>query len=240
MAHEAGTAGGRSPEGRSVDVWMIVAIVAIAVALIAGYLAFTYKGEVDDWEAAATETVAALQAAGVELQGTIESGVTGYEQQISDLSAALEEAQTAAGIASSGQEETQAELADTQAQLADTQADLEETQQQLEATQAELDDAEATLEQLGELVLPDGTYVGPILGARTDPIEAIIFQDDAAWRVAQVAPEVSISVGEQTLTFEELSDLLVSTEPAAVVVANGNFEVTVEGGVVTSMTAVEG
>ncbi len=31
---------------------MIVAIVAVVLALLAGYLAFTYKQQVDDWEAA--------------------------------------------------------------------------------------------------------------------------------------------------------------------------------------------
>lgn len=232
MSHEAGFAGGVPSKPGKVNVWMIVAIVAIVLALIAGYLAFTYKGQVDDWEVAASETVAVLQEAGIELQSTVESGVTGYEGQISELSSELEQSQTEAGISA-------AELEAAEQALADTQAEVETTQQELETTQAELDDANATLEQLGELVLADGTYVGPVLSARTEPFPAILFQDGTAWRIAEVGPDATITAGGQTLTLEEFSALLQSTDPEAVTLANGNYQVKVKGGLVTSIKSQE-
>jgi hypothetical protein len=235
MSQEAGTAEEAPSKPGRVNAWMIVAIVAIVLALIAGYLALTYKQQVDDWEAAASETLATLQAAGIELQSTIESGVAGYEQQISDLSTALEQAQTQAGISEADLAQVQQDLADTQAELESTQQDLADTQAELDATQAGLDDANAKLEQVGELVLTDGTYVGPVLGARIEPIPAIIFQDDTAWRVAEVAPDATITAGGQTLTLEEFSALLLSTDPAAITLANANYEVKVKDGLATSI-----
>jgi multidrug efflux pump subunit AcrA (membrane-fusion protein) len=214
---------------------MVVAIVAIMLALVAGYLAFTYRQQVDDWEAAASETVAALKAAGVELQSTVESGVAGYEQQIADLSSALEQAQVQAGASASAQAETEQQLADTQAELESTTAELDSSEQQLAETQAQLDDANAKLEQVGELVLPDGTYIGPVLGARTEPIPAIIFQDGTAWRVAEVAEDARITSGGQTLTLEEFAALLQSTDPVDIGLVNGNYKVKVQDGLVTSM-----
>jgi len=239
MTDEAVPAGGTTPEPKKVDVWMIVALVALVVALIAGYLAFMYKQQVDDWEAAASETVAALQAGGVELRSTVESGVTGYEEQVSDLSTALEQSQTQAGISAAELEEAEQQLADAQAAQEELQQELEATQQDLGATQAALDDANAQLQQLGELVLPNGTYVGPVLGARTEPLPAIIFQEETAWRVAEVSPDVTITAGEQSLTLEEFSALLQSTEPAAAALANGTYEVVITEGLVTSIIAAE-
>jgi hypothetical protein len=64
MADEVTQAQGEPARDRSVNVWMLVAIIAIALALIAGYLAYSYKRQVDDWEAAAEQTVETLQAAG--------------------------------------------------------------------------------------------------------------------------------------------------------------------------------
>lgn len=242
MAKEVGAVGATTPPRKKLDVWMIVAIATAVLAVIASYLAFTYKQEIDDWETAATETVAALQAAGIELEGTVESGVAGYEEQISDLSGALEQSQTEAGISAAQLEETEKELADTQAELGATQQELEDTQaalddaeQELAATQAALDDANAQLEQLGELVLPDGTYVGPVLGARTEPLPAIIFQDGTAWRVAEVSPDVTITVGDQNLTLEEFSALLQSTDPVDATLANASYQVKVKKGLVTSI-----
>lgn len=227
---------------KKVDVWMIVAIVAIVVALISAYLAFTYKGEVDDWEAAADETIAKLEAGGVELRSAVDSGVAGYEQRISNLTGALEDSQTQAGISEGQLAETEQQLEDAQAQLADSQQQLEATQGELDAanqglaeTQAALDDANATLEQLGELVLPNGTYVGPVLGARLEPFPAIIFQDETAWRVAEVSADVTISAGGEDLTLEEFSALLQSGDPADAEVANADYEVRVTGGLVTSI-----
>jgi hypothetical protein len=246
MAHEPGTAEATPPPPstkKKVDVWMIVAIVAIVVAIIAGWLAISYKGQVDDWQAAANDTLAKLQAAGLELQDTIASGVADYERTISDLTTQLEQSQTQGGISEAELQQAQQDLADAQAQLddansqlADAQSQLDDANSQLADTQAQLDDANAKLEQLGELVLPNGTYVGPILGARTEPIPAIIFQEDAAWRVGEVSPDVVITVGDQTLTLDEFSQLLASTDPAAIAARTGDYHVKVKGGLVTSIT----
>jgi len=233
------------PTKKGIDVWMIAAIVAIVIALITGYLAFMYKQQVDDWQAAADETVAKLEAAGVHLQSTVESGVDGYEQEISDLTKALQDAETQGGISAAQLEEAQKELADTQAQLESTmskldstKSDLGDTQQELEKTQAELDDANARLEQLGELVLPNGTYEGPVLAARVDPFPAIVFQDGTAWRVAEVGADVAITANGQSLALEEFSSLLQSTNPEDVGLANGDWRVKVAKGLVTSIENV--
>jgi septal ring factor EnvC (AmiA/AmiB activator) len=238
MTDETGRVVSGSPERRKVNVWMIVAIGAIVLALIAGYFAFSYMQQVEDWEAAAEDTVAKLEAAGVELRSTIESGVAGYEEQISDLTAALEQSQTEAGTSSAQLEEAEQQAADAQADLEATQQELEAVTNELEQTQAALDDANAKLAQVGELVLPDGSYVGPVLAARTEPFPAIIFQDDTAWRVAEVAPDVQITVGEQTLALVDFSALLQSSEPDTAELANGDYEVVVEKGLVQSITAV--
>jgi hypothetical protein len=236
---QAGTSPAGAPKRKGVDLWMIAAIVAIVIALIAGYLAFTYKQQVDDWQTAADETVAKLEAAGVELRSTVESGVDGYEQQISDQAVALEAAETQGGISEAQLLEAQQQLAEAQAELESTRGELDDAQQELAATQAELDDANAKLEQLGELVLPNGTYVGPVLGARAEPIPAIVFQDGTAWRVAEVAPDVAITAGGREMTLEEFSALLQSTDPADVELANGPYEVVVKKGLVTTIRTAE-
>jgi exonuclease VII small subunit len=236
MTDETGTAG--SPERRKVNVWMIVAIAAIVIALIAGYFAITYMQQVEDWEAAAEDTVAKLEAAGVELRSTVESGVAGYEEKVSELTFALEQLQTGAGISAAQLEEAEQQAAEAQADLEATQQELNQVTDELEQTQAALDDANAKLQQLGELVLPNGSYVGPVLAARTDPFPAIIFQDDTAWRVSEVAPDVAITVGEQTLALADFSALLQSSEPDAAELAQGDYEVVVKEGLVRSITAV--
>jgi hypothetical protein len=213
-----------APTKRGVNVWMFVAIGAIVIALITGYLAWSYKQQVDEWQSAADETVAKLESAGIELKSAVESGVDGYEQQISDLTQALEEAETQGGIAAGQLQETEQELADTQQQLADTQAAL--------------DDANAKLEQVGQLVLSNGTYVGLVLAARVDPFPAIVFQDGTVWRVAQVAPDVAITAGSQSMTLEQLSALLQSTNPDTVALANGEWNVQVAKGQVTTIQSV--
>jgi cob(I)alamin adenosyltransferase len=239
---------------RKVDVWMIVSIVAIVLALIATYFAFSYKGQVDDWEAAANETLAKLEAAGLELEDAIASGVADYQAQIDDLTAQLEESQTQSGISEGELAETQQQLEDAQSQLADSQQDLEAVRGELDAaneeldaaneelaeTQAALDDANARLEQLGELVLPNGNYVGPVLGARVEPFPAIIFQDGAAWRVAEVSPDVTITAGGEDLSLEEFSALLQSSDPEAAAVANADFAVRVAEGLVVSIVELSG
>lgn len=236
---DAGTTPAGTPKEKGVDLWMIAAVVAIVIALIAGYLAFTYKKQVDDWQTAADETVAKLEAAGVELRSTVETGVDGYEQQISDLSGALEAAETQGGISEAQLQEAQQQLAETQVELESTSGDLDAAQQELAATQAALDDANAELEQLGELVLPNGTYVGPVLGARTEPFPAIVFQDGTAWHVAEVAPDVAITAGGESMTLEEFSALLQSTDPADIELGNGPYEVVVKNGLVTTIRTAE-
>jgi hypothetical protein len=74
-----------------------------------------------------------------------------------------------------------------------------------------------------------------VLGARTEPFPAIIFQDGTAWRVAEVSPDVSITAGGQDLTLEEFSALLQSNDPLAAAVANADYEVRVAKGLVTSI-----
>jgi hypothetical protein len=228
MADEVTQTEGGPAKDRSVNVWMLVAIVAVGLALIAGYLAYSYKGEVDDWEAAAEQTVETLQAAGVELRSAVESGVTGYVQQTADLANALEEAQIEQGASAS-------ELDATQQELADTQAELEQTQAELEQTQAALNDANAKLEAVGELVLPNGTYVGPVVDARVDPTRAIIFQEGSVWRVAEVSTEAEIMVEGQSVTLDEFAALLESPDPEDAALANADYQVEVSGGLVTSI-----
>jgi hypothetical protein len=210
---------GQPAKDRSVNVWMLVAIIAIGLALIAGYLAYSYKREVDDWEAAAEQTVAELQAAGVELRSTLESGVAGYEEQTAALASAIEDAQIEQGI-------SQSELDAAEQELADTQAELEQTQ-------AALADANAQLEAVGELVLPNGTYVGPVVDARVDPSRAIIFQEGSVWRVAEVSTEAEITVEGQSVTLDEFAALLESTDPEDAALANADYQVEVSGGLVT-------
>jgi hypothetical protein len=220
---------------KGVNVWMIVAIAAIVLALIAGYGAYTYKSQVDDWEAAASETLAALQAAGIHVQSVVASSASDYEQQISNLKTELEQSQTEAGVTQGQLTQAQQDLADTQTELQNTQQQLDDANAQLADTQAQLDDANAKLEQVGQLVLPDGTYIGPVLAARTQPSPALVFQDGTAWRVAEVAPDATITSGGAPLTLEEFSALLQSTDPADVALANGNYKVKVKGGLVTSI-----
>ena len=227
-----------APTKRGVNVWMFVAIGAIVIALITGYLAWSYKQQVDEWQAAADETVSKLESAGIELRSTVESGVDGYEQQISQLTQALEEAQTQGGISAGQLEQTQQELVDTQAELESTKNKLQSTKSELADTQAALDDANAKLEQVGQLVLPNGTYAGQVLAARVDPFPSLVFQDGTAWRVAQVAPDVAIAAGSQTLTLDQFSALLQSTNPDTVALANGDWNVKVAKGQVTKIQAV--
>jgi exonuclease VII large subunit len=229
---------GEPQKGRSVNVWMFVAIGAIVVSLIMGYLAWSYKQQVDEWQAAADETVAKLEAAGVELRSTVETGVDGYEQQISELTTALEEAETQGGISEAQLEETEQELADTQAQLESKTSKLQSTKQELAETEAELADANATLAQLGEIVLSDGNYVGPVLGARVDPFPAIVFQDGTLWRVGEVSSGVAIKVSGESLTIDELAVFLQSTTPEVAALANGDWEVKVAEGLVTKIKSV--
>jgi hypothetical protein len=150
------------------------------------------------------------------------------EQQVSDLEAELEQTQDALGEA----EDANAEL---EQQLGDTQAQLTAAQEELGTTQAELLDAEAQLAAVGEFVLDDGTYVGPVLGAKASPYRVIVFNAGGLFRAAQVATDVTITAGGSDLTLSQFGRLLSSTDPDDAKLANGDYQVIVKEGVVTSI-----
>ena len=144
----------------------------------------------------------ALLLAACDRTSDSEQQIADLERQVTDLQAELDEseAELADAQAQNAQlqqqlNDTQAELDTTQQELSSTQADLESTQQELGSTQAELLDAQAQLAQVGELVLADGTYVGPILGAKQSPYRVIIFNAGGLFRVSQVKKELTVNVG---------------------------------------------
>jgi hypothetical protein len=161
-------------------------------------------------------------------QGSDDEQIAELEQQVADLDAELGE--------------TQAQLEDSEAandgleeQLTDTRAQLSATEAQLADTQAQLLDAQAQLAEVGELVLADGTYVGPVLGAKTSPYRVLIFDAAGLFRVAQVSQDVTITSGGQTLSLSEFGRLLASTDPDDAKLANGNYQVKVQDGLATSI-----
>jgi hypothetical protein len=150
------------------------------------------------------------------------------EQQVSDLEAELE-------TTSSALEESEETNADLEGQLSETQAELTSTQDELGSTQAQLADAQSQLAAVGELVLEDGTYVGQVLGAKQNPYQAIIFDAGGLFRVAQVADGATITAGGDDLTLSQFGRLLSSTDPDNAKLANGNYQVIVRNGLVTSI-----
>jgi cell division protein FtsB len=154
--------------------------------------------------------------------------VADLQKQVSDLQAELD--QTKAALDAS-----QSANADLQTQLTDTQAALSDTQDQLASTQAELLDAQAQLAKVGELKLADGTYVGPVLGAKASPYRVIVFNAAGLFRVAQVATDVTITAGGSDYTLSQFGKLLSSTDPNDAKLANGNYQVIVKKGIVTSI-----
>lgn len=171
-----------------------------------------------------------------------EEQIAELEQQVADLEAelgqaqvALEQSQTESGISAAQLEEADRALADTQAELVATEDALAAAQEELGATHAELLDAEAQLAQVGELVLEDGTYVGQVLGAKASPYRVIIFDAGGVYRVAQVSKESAITAGGGDYTLSQFGKLLSSTDPDDAKLANGNYQVIVKQGLVTSI-----
>ena len=138
--------------------------------------------------------------------------------------------------------DSQDELRSTQEELASANAEIEtskekqtSTQAELESTQAALLDAQAQLANVGELVLKDGIYQGPVLAAKVTPYRVILFDSTGAWRVAEVADDAEITSGGKTLTLSQFAKLLQSTDPADIKLVNGFYKVKVANGVVVTL-----
>jgi hypothetical protein len=142
---------------------------------------------------------------------------------------------TLSACSGTSNEEYEKQIADLESQLVDTEAELESTRAELETTQAELLDAQAQLAKVGELVLTDATYTGQVLAAKASPYRIILFDAAGLWRVAEVAIDATMTSGGQGLTLEQLGKLLRSTNPDDINLVNGNYQVIVKGGVVTSL-----
>jgi hypothetical protein len=158
----------------------------------------------------------------------LQAQVSDLEQQVSDLQGQLDQTQTAL-------DDAQSANADLQQQVTDTQNQLSDAQDELASTQAELLDAQAQLAKVGEVVLADGTYVGPVLGAKASPYRVLVFNAGGLFRVAQVSPDVTITAGGSDLTLSQFGKLLASTDPNDAKLANGNYKVIVKQGLVTSI-----
>jgi hypothetical protein len=131
--------------------------------------------------------------------------------------------------------DSQAELESTQAELATSQEKQKSTQAALDSTQAALLDAQAQLANVGELVLKDGVYQGPVLAAKVTPYRVILFDSTGAWRIAEVAGDAKITSGGKTLTLSQFAKLLQSTDPADIKLVNGFYKVKVQNGVVVTL-----
>lgn len=177
---------------------------------------------------AAPALVLALVLSACDDTSDTDQQIAELEQQVSDLESQLEQTQSALDAAESAN-------ADLEQQVADAQSELSGTQEQLASTQAELADAQAQLASVGELVLEDGTYVGPVLGAKDNPTRVIVFDAGGLFRVAQVADDVTITAGGDDFTLAQFGRLLSSTDPDDVNLANGNYQVIVRDGLVTSI-----
>jgi regulator of replication initiation timing len=164
-----------------------------------------------------------------------EEQIAELEQQVADLEADLEQTQAALDESEGANADLQEQLADVRSELADTQEALAATEEELGTTQAELLDAQAQLAKVGEVRLEDGTYVGQVLGAKASPYRVIIFDAAGLYRVAQVSKEVTITAGGDDLTLSQFGKLLSSADPDDAKLANGNYQVIVRNGLVTSI-----
>ena len=151
----------------------------------------------------------------------LERQISSLERQLSDTQAQLES--------------TQAELDSANTELATSKEKQKSTQTALESTQAALLDAQAQLANVGELVLKDGVYQGPVLAAKVTPYRVILFDSTGAWRVAEVADDAKITSGGKTLTLSQFAKLLQSTDPADIKLVNGFYKVKVQNGVVVTL-----
>jgi hypothetical protein len=161
-------------------------------------------------------------------RGSDDEQVAELQQQVDDLQAELDQTQQELEIQQGQNEELQTQVDDTQAQLTDTQAQLADTQTQLT-------DAQTQLAQVGELKLADGTYVGQVLGAHASPNRVLIFDAAGLFRVAQIAQDVTITAGGQAFSLSEFGRLLASTDPDDAKLANGNYQIKIQGGLVYSI-----
>ncbi|HET7236622.1 MAG TPA: hypothetical protein VFK59_09340 [Actinomycetota bacterium] len=164
-----------------------------------------------------------------------EEQIADLEQQVAELEAELEQTQATLDDSEGANADLQEQLADAQTELADTQDALAATEEELGTTQAELLDAQAQLAKVGEVVLEDGTYVGQVLGAKASPYRVIIFDAAGLFRVAQVSKEPTITSGGDEYTLSQFGKLLSSTDPDDAKLANGNYQVIVRNGLVTSI-----
>jgi multidrug efflux pump subunit AcrA (membrane-fusion protein) len=162
-------------------------------------------------------------------RGSDDEQVAELEQQVTDLQQELDKTQQELEI-------QQGQTVELQSQLDDTQILLSDTQAQLADTQTQLTDAQTQLVQVGDLKLEDGTYVGQVLGAHSSPKRVLIFDAAGLFRVAQVGKDVTITAGGQTLSLSEFGRLLASTDPSDTKLANGNYQVKIQGGLVFSIT----
>ena len=154
--------------------------------------------------------------------------IADLERQVSNLEAELEQANAAL-------DDSQLANADLTKELTDTQDQLAATEKELGTTQAELLDAQAHLAKVGELVLADGTYVGQVLGAKANPYRVVVFDAGGLFRVAQVSSDPTITAGRSDYTLSQFGKLLSSTDPDDAKLANGNYQVIVKKGLVTSI-----
>jgi TolA-binding protein len=173
--------------------------------------------------------------------------IADLEQQVTELETQLQQTEDALEASEDANAELEQELAATKTELGTTQEQLERTQELLDATstdlaqtQAELTDAQAQLAEVGELVLADGTYVGQVLGAKSNPYPVIIFDSGGAWRVAQVADGATITAGGDEYTLSQFGKLLDSSDPDDIELVNGNYQVIVKKGLATSIRKSKG
>jgi multidrug efflux pump subunit AcrA (membrane-fusion protein) len=177
----------------------------------------------------------ALVLAGCDRSSDTDDQVAELEQQVSDLESQLEQTQDALEESQETNADLQQELTETQTDLADTQDRLASTQEDLSAAEAELLDAQAQLAAVGEVVLEDGTYVGPVLGAKSSPSRIIVFNAGGLFRVSAVSQDPTITAGGDEFTLSQFGKLLASTDPDDANLANGNYKVIVKNGLVTSI-----
>ena len=86
-----------------------------------------------------------------------------------------------------------------------------------------------------ELRLQDGSYVGPVLGAKSAPNPIIVFNQGGSYLVGLVADGVTITAGGDDLTLSRFGKLLASDDPEDLNLAQGKYKVIVKNGLVTSI-----
>ena len=165
----------------------------------------------------------------------LEQQVAHLESQLDATESSLQDAEDRNADLQDELSATQDDLAATQDQVDTTQEQLSQTQQQLAATQEALSDVSDQLGEVQELRLQNGTYVGPVLGAKNSPNPIIVFSSGGLYLVGLVADDPTITAGGDDLTLAQLGKLLASTDPDDVKLANGNYKVIVKNGLVTSI-----